>query len=125
MKSSLFLTGGSGFIGRHLLQRLNPESFDTIFCLTRGDAAGIPTSGAYANVRILRGGLFDDHVYSAALSSCQTVIHLAAATGAAPAEEHFRVNHHGTDFLVRQAAAAGVSGFLYVSSIAARFADKQ
>ena len=120
MKPSLLITGASGFIGRHLLQRLDPQSFENIFCLTRGAGAGLP---AYANVRILRGGLLDSNVYFPALSSSSVVIHLAAATGAAPASEHFRTNRGGTDFLARQATAAGVRGFLYVSSIAARFSD--
>jgi NADH dehydrogenase len=118
MKSTLFITGASGFIGRHLLARLDPADFSTVFCLSRNGLAGAP-SGFHT----LAGSLFDADRYASALERADTVVHLAAATGNAPAHDHFRVNAEGTRFLIRQCETLGVKRFLYVSSIAARFPD--
>ena len=122
MKSTLFITGATGFIGSHLLQRLNAGDFETVFCLTRGRTGAVPDDTP-SNVRYLAGDLFDAAAYSSALSSSDTVLHLAAATGNATAHEHFRTNVDGTRFLISQCQALGLQRFLYVSSIAARFAD--
>ncbi len=120
MKSTLFVTGASGFVGRRLLQRLDPQNYETVYCLSRGEASGLPRAPQFQHVQ---GDLFDAGLYEQALASSDTVIHLAAATGNASAEEHFRVNHAGTRLLLRQSAASGVRRFLYVSSIAAGFQD--
>jgi NADH dehydrogenase len=122
MKSTLFITGATGFIGSHLLARLDPRGFETVFCLSRrGANAAAPA--AHHNVRLVAGDLFDAAAYASALASADTVLHLAAATGNAPASEHFRVNAQGTRFLVEQSRRLGVQRFLYVSTIAVRFAD--
>jgi len=52
------------------------------------------------------------------------VIHLAATTGKARPEQYFRVNAGGTARLIEQCEQKGVKNFLYVSTIAVKFADK-
>ena len=52
------------------------------------------------------------------------VIHLAAATGKAPAEQYFSVNRDGTRHLLMRCRERQVKNFLYVSSIAANYRDK-
>jgi NADH dehydrogenase len=52
------------------------------------------------------------------------VVHLAAATGKAAPRDYFRVNVNGTKTLIEQCERAGVSNFLFVSTIAVKFRDK-
>jgi NADH dehydrogenase len=124
MRRSLFLTGGSGLIGSHLLRRLSPEKYKTIYCLSRDkmDLAALPSH--YSKIKLIRGGIFDANAYLPYLEAADVVVHLAAATGKAKPDEYFKVNAEGTQFLVKQCQQQGVPNFLYISSIAVKFQDK-
>jgi NADH dehydrogenase len=67
------------------------------------------------------GDLLDVASYREALRACDTVVHLAAATGRAPDAEHVRVNVYGTELLLSECRRAGVANILFVSSIATTF----
>ena len=118
MSRSLFLTGARGFLGRHLLPRLTERGIE-VTCLVRRD----PGPEA-AGTRWVVGDLTQPGPWEEALAGVDAVLHTAAATGAAPADVHARVNAEGTASLVRRAAAAGVNRFLFVSTIAVKFKDK-
>ena len=119
MSRSLFLTGAGGFVGRHLLPRLRERGIQ-VTCLTRGEPG--PQS---AEVRWVVGDLTRPGPWEDALTGMDAVLHAAAATGAASADVHARVNAEGTAALVRRAAEAGVGRFLFVSTIAVKFSDKR
>jgi NADH dehydrogenase len=120
---TLFITGASGFIGRHLLAKIDPKGFDAIYCLSRtGEVPALDLS-SHQNIRVIKGDLSDADSYAEPLSSSDTVLHLAAVTGKAKPEEYFHVNAEGTDFLVHQCEKHGVKNFLYVSTIAVKYPD--
>lgn len=123
MAGSLFITGASGFIGRHLLARLVPRRYDHIFCLTRR-ASGNPGPVQRENLTWLEGSLFDSDRYGRCLDASVKVVHLAAATGKASAGEYFSVNRDGTRHLLECCRERQVRNFLHVSSIAANYRDK-
>ena len=120
MAGSIFLTGAGGFLGSRVLNRLSGEGNRSIVCLIRGKA---PDS-APPNVRYVTGDLLEPGGYAAALTGCDTVLHMAAATGKHPPAEYMRVNRDGTEALIRQARQSGVSRFLFVSTVAAKFRDQ-
>jgi NADH dehydrogenase len=117
MPESLFITGGSGFVGSRLLSRLNEVP---IFCLGRNRPATGP-----AKVHFVQADLLETARYAKALAQCGTVVHLAAATGKTRPAEYFRVNREGTRALVAACRQAGVQRFIYISTIAAKFPDQQ
>jgi NADH dehydrogenase len=121
--SSLFITGASGFIGRHLLERLDPEEYDSIYCLTRSESTARKLADQ-KRFHWLVGSIFDSDVYGRCLNASETVIHLAAITGKARLEEYFRVNAVGTRYLVEQCKRRGVNNFLFVSTIAVKYRNK-
>lgn len=113
--SRFFLTGSGGFVGSRLLERL--AAMGDVVCL---DASGTPDA---RGARTITGNLLKPDDWRGALAGCDTVVHLAAVTGKAPAKVHFDVNLRGTEALLDAATAAGVRRFLFVSSIAVRFDD--
>jgi NADH dehydrogenase len=117
MPGSLFLTGATGYVGRHLLPRLAGRR---VYCLGRTRPAALP-----GHAEFLAADLSEGAAYAPALRDCDTVLHLAAATGKARPEEYFRVNAEGTRRLVDECRRAGVPRFLYVSTIAAKFRDQR
>lgn len=110
----IFLTGGTGFIGSHLLQLALIEGHE-VYALRR--------PGAHCRIALvkepqwLEGSLSDD--WSGALARCDAFIHLAAygvAEGAHDWDGCFKVNVIESLQLWRQAVAAGVRRFLIVGS---------
>jgi len=95
---SLLITGGTGFVGKALVQRLEDQP---VRLATRDDWAG----------------------WHKALAGITTVLHLAARvhvmhdTTADPLAAFRAVNVEGTLNLVRQAAASGVRRFVFISSV--------
>jgi len=115
---NIFVTGATGFLGRRLLPRL--ADFDRVVCLARCPPADTPQK----NIEWLPGDLGDPAHLPDALRGCDAVLHLAALTGKARAEEYARVNVGGTQALLDAARSAGVPRFLHVSSVAVKFPDK-
>jgi NADH dehydrogenase len=81
----------------------------------------MPVPGA-EDIRWLEGGLEDVGRFENELRAADVVVHLAAATGKADRATHFRVNVEGTRTLLEHTRRAGVSRFLFVSSIVVRYA---
>jgi len=113
MNQPVLVTGADGFIGRALCPALAAAGF----AVRRAVRAGsLPKSVAV-------GDIGPDTDWRAALAGCEAVVHLAARVHvlrdeAADAEAAFHaVNAEGTLNLARQAAAAGVRRFVFVSSI--------
>ena len=122
MAASLFITGATGFIGRRLLPRLNPEKYNPIFCLTRSDVSAGRFS-QFKDARWVVGNLSDPASYEACLNDNTIVVHLAATTGKALQGEYFAVNADGTRRLVNACKQRGVQYFLHVSTIAVKYND--
>ncbi len=120
MNGLIFLTGATGFLGSRVLTRLSRNPQQTVICLIRGT----PPSGHPPNVHFVRGDLLEPALYTQALTECDTVLHLAAATGKNAPAEYMRVNRDGTKALLDAARRAGVERFLFVSTIAVKFPDK-
>lgn len=106
----VLLTGGGGFIGRHIHDRLVSEGVDV-----RGvDLKADPSRGIRA------GSTLAPQDWADLLVGVDAVIHTAATvSNVAPLDEAWTVNVLGTSRVLHAAAAAGVDHFVHVSSIAA------
>jgi nucleoside-diphosphate-sugar epimerase len=116
----VFVTGGTGFIGRHVIAALVQAGDRRLRCLTR---AGVATAG-HANIEAIQGELEKPESYLESLQGAAVVLHLAAKTGKGRQSDYMRTNLEGTRSLLRACRQAGVARFVYVSSIAATFQDK-
>ena len=115
----VFVTGANGFVGQAVLLRLNRMSGVTAIGSVRR-AVMVADAGAPL---VTVGELSAQTDWSGALAGVQAVVHTAARVhvmqeaASDPLAEFRRVNVQGTLNLARQAAAAGVRCFVFVSSI--------
>jgi len=109
----ILVTGGTGFIGSHLVESLAAAG-QPVRCLVRaGRARKLPPA-----VEIAIGDLATADGVGDALAGVDTVIHLAGVTKALAAEEYYRGNARGTECLARAAQGRNLR-FVHVSSLAA------
>lgn len=109
----ILVSGGTGYVGRALVQRLAARG-DRVRVLTRrADEATLPPG-----VELARGDLSASEPPIEALRGVRSVVHLAAALPAehVASSELERVNVAGTRTLAAAAAACGVRRFVHVSS---------
>lgn len=118
MLSKVLLTGGTGFVGCAVLNRLCQAGRNVVAC-SRAESMDVP-DGA----RFLRVLGFDANTdWKLGLDGVEVVIHSAARVhvmneqSSDPLAEFRKVNVEGTLNLARQAAAAGVRRFIFLSSI--------
>jgi nucleoside-diphosphate-sugar epimerase len=111
----VFVTGGSGFVGRYLLAALR-ERGDESVALARSDAAAAAVEAAGATT-VVRGDLGDVEVMAAAMAGCEVVFHAAAVVNEwGDPEEFHRVNVGGTENVIAAARRAGVPRLVHVST---------
>lgn len=118
MKASVLLTGATGFVGKATLESLINRGHSVVAAV-RGNATIEQPS-----VTTMRIDSLDDRTqWEDSLNNVEVVIHSAARvhvmndSEADPLAAFRKVNVEGTLNLARQAAAAGVKRFVFVSSI--------
>ena len=115
------LTGGSGFVGGHILQRLIAESWRIKALVRRPEGLSAGVAGATGAVTPVRGDLASKQALGELVSGADAVIHCAGLVAARSAQEFQQVNAEGTANLLRAVRAAGTRPrIVLVSSLAAR-----
>ncbi len=111
------LTGGTGFVGSHVVEALAARGFTVRALARRAEAhEALRRLGAVP----VAGALEDAAALAAALDGVELVLHLAGLTAAGSEAEFLHVNRDGTRALLEAAARAPSAGrFVYVSSQAA------
>jgi nucleoside-diphosphate-sugar epimerase len=110
----VFVTGGSGFVGRKLIEVLR-ERGDTVRALARSDAAARTVEGLGAIA--VRGDLDDSAALQNGMSGCELVFHCAAKVDQWGDPQAFqRVNVAGTANVAEAACAASVRRMVHVST---------
>lgn len=105
------ITGATGFVGSHLLERLNGE---IVACLARAPSAALARSGC----RVVAGGIDDREAVDALVAGANIVFHVAGAISARSEAEFMSVNRDGTRLVADACRRAGVERLVYVSSLA-------
>jgi UDP-glucose 4-epimerase len=120
----VLVTGGAGFIGSHLVDRLVEGGYgvrvvDNFFT---GKLSNIGGHVAKGRVEFVEGDVRDASVMERCVEGVDAAVHLAAVTSVPFSVENpdltFEVNVEGTVNLLRPCAKAKVSKLVYVSSCA-------
>ncbi len=103
------VTGGAGFVGRHLVKAL----------IARGERVRVMDLSPSPDAETMIGSIDDPAAAAEAVAGADAVFHLAgnAQLWAKDASEFERVNHQGTKQMLAAAAKAGVRRFIHCSSL--------
>jgi dTDP-L-rhamnose 4-epimerase len=120
----VLVTGGAGFIGRHLSRALLAEGYevrilDPFIAQVHGHA--IPSDPVLRSVEVVRGDIRNAELVSAALRDVDKVVHLAAEVGVGQSmyelERYVGVNDLGTAVLLRGLLTNPVQRLVVASSM--------
>ena len=120
MASSAFVTGGSGFIGGRLIERLTADGRQ-VRALARSDRSAAAVEGLGAEA--VRGDLADRAAIAEGAAGCEVAFHLAAHVADwGPWEDFERGNVEGTRNALAACEQAGVGRFVHCGTEAALMA---
>lgn len=116
---TVLLTGGTGFLGSHVAERLS-RAGRPVRALVRKTSDTKFLKGL-SGVELVEGAVDDRESFLAAAEGATAIVHVAGLVKARNAEEFFRVNTEGTKNALDAARRAGSSlrRFVLVSSLAA------
>lgn len=110
------MTGGTGFVGGHLVRALL-ERGDEVRCLVRDPAKA--RARGWTNVVLVPGDLDDMRALREGCAGADVVFHVAGRISARNLSEFMRANRDGTANVLEAAAEQAPSRFVLVSSLAA------
>jgi len=115
----VFVTGGTGFVGAHVVEALQQRGH-TVACLIRDSRKAEQVFEGRAP-EMVPGDLDDARALARGCARADAIVHLAGLTAARSRAELFTVNADGTRTVVNAVRTAGVDvrRFVHVSSLAA------
>lgn len=107
----ILITGGAGFIGSHLVERLIGHNEVIVLDTFRRDALAAAGLDGHKNLTVIKGDVLDAAVVKRAMADCDAVVHLASVAGVDTVLSNpvltMRVSMLGTVNVLDAALAAG------------------
>jgi len=110
-----FVTGGTGFVGSHLVQALRSRG-DSVTCLVRSPHR--VTGPGWSDVRTIAGDLNTPAAVREGCADADVVYHVAGRISARNLNEYLAVNRDGTARMLEAASAHPPRRFVHVSTLA-------
>ncbi len=108
------LTGGSGFIGSHLAQKLVSEGHKLRVLVRKNSNTELLKK---LGVKLVYGDVTDKQSLSKLVYDVDIVYHLAAKVYKGPPEEFWRVNYHGTKNMLEVCMYKKLQRFVFTSTV--------
>ncbi len=116
----ILITGGAGFIGSHLCERLVSDNEVVVYDRYTRNAIKYSSVKEHPRIRQIRGDVMDLDALTRAMEGCQIVIHCAAIAGIYSVVKNtvttLEVNLMGTYHALQAAAKTGVKQFVQFST---------
>ena len=122
MDKNILVTGGTGFIGRNLIETLAKKE-NNVTALVRKSSNIIKLKNR--GIHIVYGDINDLSSLKTALTGIDIVYHCAGYVRNASLKKLFRVNVEGTRNICQAALETGINRLIYTSSIAVISGNKQ
>ena len=116
----ILVTGGTGFVGRHLVARLMAENRPVRLLLTENRARHLPWENPPETIV---GSILDDEALFHAVTGVHVIVHLENAQWWGRSRDLERVELQGTRSLITAARAARVGRLITVSHLGAASAS--
>ena len=114
------ITGGAGFIGSHIAERLAGNAELVLFDNLRRNSLASTDLAEHPNVQLVEGDIRDRQAVLDVVQGADAVFHLAAIAGVSSyynePETTLRVNIEGTANIVDAVVAGGVGRLIYLST---------
>lgn len=110
-----FITGGTGFIGSHLVDDMLAKGEHKVSCLVRKDLKWLQGR----DIEVVNGDLFDLKALKQGLDGCDAVFHCAGIVKAPNEQAFVRGNIESTENVLRLAIKMQVPKVVILSSMAA------
>lgn len=112
---NVLVTGGSGFLGGHVVERMSCEGYDvTVLARRTSDLSGI----AHVDFNKVYGDITSPESLKAAMKEMDVVCHCAGAVRhVVPYDELRSINVEGTRNVAKAAKSCGVEKIIYASSL--------
>ena len=113
------ITGGTGFVGSHLVRRLGDDGHEFVL-IARGTDERNHDLLKRQDTELVRASVTDEASVRDALAGCAVVVHLAGINYERGSQTYENVHVEGTRTVVETATDAGVSKILLTSYLRAR-----
>ena len=113
------ITGGTGFVGRHLARNLSADGHHVVL-IARGKDSRDPAIRSLANATFVPVGTGSVEQLAQAFAGCDAVAHCAGINREIGEQTYQRVHVRGTQNVVDAARTAGVRKILLLSFLRAR-----
>jgi UDP-glucose 4-epimerase len=118
-QKKILITGGAGFIGTHLTERLVSECEVVLFDNFRRNSL-VPEIENHPKVKVMQGDVLDPRSFQQAMEGVDTVLHLAAIAGVSSYYQEplktLRVNVLGTANILEESARRKIKTFVHFST---------
>jgi len=113
------ITGGTGFIGKHLAERLAVNAHEVVL-LARGKDRGEEIAGGTPKITFVPSDLTDQRVLAEAFAGCHSVAHCAGINRELGDQTFRKVHVEASQNVVEAAKHAGVKKIVLMSFLRAR-----
>src|SRR5438270_7299677 len=113
----VFLTGATGFVGRHMLERLLADGHVVRALIRDPQKAGLAEN---AKAELVAGDVVEGTRLDEGMQGCDAVIHLVGIIVEKGTNTFERVHHLGTRNVVEAAKRTGIKRFVQMSALGAR-----
>lgn len=121
MESSIFVTGGTGFVGSYLLRYLVAKGYRDITALKRRNSSMALVEEVQDKINWVEGDILDVPFLEEVMADKKQVYHCAAMVSFDPAdkEQLLQINVEGTANIVNIALYHSIKKLVHISSVAA------
>jgi dihydroflavonol-4-reductase len=117
----IFVTGGTGFLGSHILQELVSQGRAVKALYRQRSLPSYIPSSIAEQISWVAGDILDINGLMENMEGCKQIIHAAGMVSFRPSDKKklFQINIEGTANLVNAAIENGITDFIHVSSVSA------